>query len=154
MVVDPDGPMCGCGRRGCWEQFASGLALERMAFEGLSAHPDSSLREELHAGRVRGKAVTAAARAGDAFAVELVDNMARWVGWGLGSLVNILEPERIAISGGIATDWDLFETVATAAMAERVEASDRRPLPELRRAELGADAGIVGAALLALDAAS
>lgn len=151
MVVDPDGPVCGCGRQGCWEQFASGLALERSALEGLAAHPESTLRGELTAGRVPGKAITTAARLGDAFAVELIDGMARWVGWGLGSLVNILEPERIAIAGGVAADWDLLAAGATDAMAERVEASDRRPLPDVLKAELGPDAGIVGAALLAFD---
>ncbi|MGH2760811.1 MAG: ROK family protein [Actinomycetota bacterium] len=153
MIVDPDGPMCGCGRRGCWEQYASGLALERTALVELSGHPDSTLRNELHAGRIRGRAITDAARNGDAFAIELVERMARWVGWGLGSLVNVLEPERIAIAGGIAEDWDLFEAVALDGMRERVEASDRRPLPGVLRAELGPDAGIVGAALLVLDEA-
>ncbi len=151
MIVDPDGPMCGCGRLGCWEQYASGLALERTALVDLSTHPDSSLRNELHAGRIRGRAITDAARSGDGFAMELVENMARWVGWGLGSLVNVLEPERIAIAGGIAEDWDLFEAVALDGMRERVEASERRPLPEVLRAQLGPDAGIVGAALLVLD---
>lgn len=151
MIVDPDGPVCGCGRRGCWEQYASGLALERMALTELPAHADSVLRDELHAGRVRGKAVTLAARQGDVFAKELVDRMADWVGWGLGSLVNILEPERIAIGGGITTDWDLLSVRAIDAMAERVEASDRRPLPDALPAELGPDAGIVGAALLVFE---
>lgn len=151
MVVDPDGPVCGCGRQGCWEQFASGLALERSALEGLAAHPESALRGELTAGRVPGRAITNAARLGDAFARELIDGMARWVGWGLGSLVNILEPERIAIAGGVAADWDLFAERAIDAMAERVEASDRRPLPGVLKAELGPDAGIVGAAFLAFD---
>jgi glucokinase len=151
MIVDPEGPMCGCGRRGCWEQYASGLALERTAFDELSSHPASALREELHAGRIRGKAITKAARHGDTFAKGLVDRMANWVGWGLGSLVNILEPERIAIGGGIATDWDLLSARAIKAMSERVEASDRRPLPDVLPAELGQDAGIVGAALLVFE---
>ncbi len=151
MMVDPDGPLCGCGRKGCWEQYASGLALERTAVVELSSHPDSVLTDAVVDGRVPGKVITAAARNGDAFAEQLVDRMATWVGWGLGSLVNILEPERIAIGGGIAEDWDLFETRATLAMRERVEASDRRPLPVVSKAELGADAGIVGAALLVFD---
>lgn len=154
MIVDPDGPVCGCGRRGCWEQYASGLALERMALEQLSDHPESAVIEELHAGRVPGPAITRAARAGDAFAVALVQDMARWVGWGLGSLVNILEPERIAIAGGIANDWDLLEPTAVDGMRERVEASDRRPLPDVKRAALGPDAGIVGAAWLLLEEAA
>jgi glucokinase len=153
MIVDPDGPMCGCGRRGCWEQYASGLALERTALTELSAHPDSVLRNELHAGRVRGRVITAAARQGDTFAKELVDRMADWVGWGLGSLVNILEPERIAIGGGIAADWDLLSARAISGMTDRVEASDRRPIPDVLPAEFGADAGIVGAALLVFEVA-
>lgn len=151
MMVDPEGPMCGCGRKGCWEQYASGLALERTALVELGSRPESILNDELVDGRVRGKAITTAARKGDAFAEHLIERMATWVGWGLGSLVNILEPERIAIGGGIAEDWDLFEARATLAMRERIEAPDRRPLPDVRRAELGGDAGIVGAALLAFD---
>ena len=120
MVVDPDGPLCGCGRHGCWEQFASGLALERIALEAIGQHDDSVLTDHFHAGRIRGQAITQAARDGDAFALELVDELAHWVGLGLGSLVNILEPQRIAIAGGIVRDWDLF-----AERAERRRCSSR-----------------------------
>lgn len=138
MVVDPSGPVCGCGQRGCWEQYASGLALQRMGREVLGRD-------------VRGEEITSAARDGDVVAGRLVRELAQWVGLGLGSLVNVLEPERIAIAGGIARDWDLFAETATAAMIERIEAADRRPHPLLLAAELGHDAGIVGAALLVLD---
>jgi glucokinase len=151
LVVDPDGPLCGCGRHGCWEQFASGLALERMAVEGIGAHDESVLTEHFHAGRIRGQAITQAARGGDAFALELVDTLAYWIGLGLGSLVNILEPSRIAIAGGIVRDWDLFAERAEREMLEQMEADTRRPHPELLGAELGSDAGIVGAALLVLE---
>jgi glucokinase len=140
MVVDRNGPRCGCGQNGCWEQLASGLALERIA-------------REAYGRQVRGPDVTKAARAGDDVARKLVDELAHWVGWGIGSLVNILEPERIAIAGGIARDWDLLADVAKASMIERMEASESRPRPELLAAKMGHDAGIVGAALLALDAA-
>jgi glucokinase len=148
MLVDPDGPLCGCGRYGCWEQFASGLALERLAAEGIASHPDSALASEA---RIVGPMITAAAREGDAFALELVARMARWIGWGLASLVNIFEPERIAVAGGIASDWDLFGAGAVAAMTERAEAPEYRAMPEVSVASLGPDAGIVGAALLVLD---
>jgi glucokinase len=151
MLVDPDGPLCGCGRHGCWEQYASGLALERMALEEIGDHPESVLTEHFHAGRIRGQAITQAARDGDAFAGSLIDSLARWVGLGLGSLVNILEPQRIAIAGGIVRDWDLLAKDAQAAMLEQMEADSRRPHPELLPAELGSDAGIVGAALLVLE---
>jgi len=148
MLVDPDGPLCGCGRYGCWEQFASGMALERFATKELPDHPSSVLRAP-----VAGPTITAAARGGDAFAQELVARMARWVGWGLASLVNIFEPERIAVAGGIASDWDLFGDGAVTALNERAEAPDYRPMPEVSVAALGPDAGIVGAALLVLDPA-
>ena len=151
LVVDPDGPLCGCGRHGCWEQFASGLALERMALEGINAHDGSVLTQHFHAGRIRGPAITRAARDGDAFALELVDKLAYWIGLGLGSLVNILEPSKIAIAGGIVRDWDLFAARAEREMLEQMEADTRRPHPELLGAELGSDAGIVGAALLILE---
>jgi glucokinase len=141
MVVDPNGPLCGCGRRGCWEQFASGLALERLA------------REEL-GDAIRGPEVTKAAREGDEVALRIVDRIARWVGRGLGSLVNILEPECIAIAGGIVRDWDLFAAASGEAMIEQMEAADRRPTPRVLPATLGSDAGVVGAATLVLDAGS
>ncbi len=150
MLVDPDGPMCGCGRRGCWEQYASGLAIERVAREELAGHPESALQRYASDERVPGRAVTSAARAGDAFATNVIDRTARWVGWGIGSLTNILEPECIAIAGGVVRDWDLFADVAQDAMVERIEAAERRTLPSLLPATLGPDAGIVGAALLVL----
>jgi glucokinase len=150
MLVDPNGPLCGCGQRGCWEQFASGLALERTAREEMNQHPGTVLHEAPD-GRVHGKSVTDAARNGDEFAIELVERMARWIGWGFASLANILEPERIAVAGGVVRDWDVFEKVALDAMRDRIEASDRRPLPDVKPAALGPDAGIVGAALLVFE---
>lgn len=150
MIVDPDGPVCGCGRRGCWEQFASGLALEASALAGLNDRPNSSLKDALVAGRIPGRAITDAARAGDALAVEVVERMGRWIGWGLGSLVNIIEPERIAVAGGIVREWDLLGPLALEAMRDRIEASERRPEPDVLPATLGPDAGIVGAAWLIL----
>ena len=122
-----------------------------MALEGIGEHPESVLTEHFHAGRIRGQAITQAARDGDGFAGSLIDALARWVGLGLGSLVNILEPQRIAIAGGIVRDWDLLAKDAEVAMLEQMEADSRRPHPELLPAELGSDAGIVGAALLVLE---
>jgi glucokinase len=139
MVVHEGGEPCPCGNLGCWERYASGLALERMG-------------HALYGPDIRGPDITQAARDGDQEAATLVRTVARWVGYGLGNLVNILEPERIAIAGGIVRDWDLFASDAEAAMIERIEAAERRPTPKLLAAELGADAGIVGAALLVLDA--
>ncbi|HVL81418.1 MAG TPA: ROK family protein [Actinomycetota bacterium] len=141
VPMDPSGPPCGCGRRGCWEQMASGQALERLA------------RERMAGGRcdpagLTGPAVSRAAREGDRVAREVVETVAAWIGWGLAALVNVFEPEVIAIAGGMAADWDLYATVAEGAMLEAMEASEHRPAPRLVAAQLGPDAGIVGAAAL------
>jgi glucokinase len=148
MVVDVDGPMCGCGRRGCWEQLASGKALERIAREGLA--PGSVLyhRASRDPAKLNGPMVTDAARENDPYATQVLDEWAHWVGLGLASLVNILEPERIAIGGGLSSDWDLYGAAAVRAMTDRMEAPTYRAAPEVVPAELGRDAGIVGAALL------
>ena len=153
MLVDPEGPVCGCGRRGCWEVLASGLALTRTVREELILEQASALWERTGGDptKVDGPMVTECARAGDPFARRSVDRLATWVGWGLASLVNILEPERIAIGGGLARDWDLLAERAITAMTERAEAPEHRTLPDVVAAELGPEAGIVGAALLVLD---
>jgi glucokinase len=140
MLVDPDGPQCGCGRRGCWEQFASGMALERAAAKEFGKPID-------------GPAISQLARDGDPIALKVVERTATWIGWGLASLVNIFEPQRIAIAGGIAVDWDLFADGAVRAMSERAEAPEHRQMPDVVAAQLGPDAGVVGAALLVLDPA-
>jgi glucokinase len=154
MTVDPHGPPCGCGRRGCWEQLASGQALERLAREALTRTPEGALWE-LTGGdpaRLNGPMVSEAARAGDRLALGVLEELGRWVGVGLASLVNIFEPERIAISGGLVDIWDLIGPAAGDGMSTGMEAPGYRPAPELGPAELGPEAGIVGAALLALDA--
>lgn len=154
MLVEADGVPCGCGRRGCWEQYASGRALERIARERLGDAPESILRERTggEPDTLRGPMVTAAAREGDPFCLEVIGRLARWIGLGLASLVNVLEPERIAISGGLVEDWDLLGDEVERTMRWRVEAPEHRTLPEVVPAELGRDAGIVGAALLVLEA--
>lgn len=152
LLVERDGHPCGCGRRGCWEQYASGRALERIARRRLGEAP-AGLLGELAGGTLEGldgPAVTAAARAGDALALEVVDEVATWLGLGLGSLVNALEPDRIAIAGGLGAEWDLLAPRALESARGQMEAPEHRPAPEIVAAELGADAGIVGAAWLVL----
>lgn len=152
VLVDPDGPLCGCGRRGCWEQYASGQALVRAARAGLPGVSSGPLHEWTGGdpAAVTGPMITDAARQGDPFAQSIVDDLGRWIGWGLASLVNILEPERIAIGGGLVREWDLLAPLSRKAMLERVEAPGYRPVPEVVAAQLGPEAGIVGAGLLAL----
>ncbi len=102
MVVDPDGPPCPCGRRGCWERYASGSGLAQLA---RAAAVGGRLRRVVEvaggdAGMVRGEHVQAAAREGDPGAVAVVDEFARWVALGLVNLTNALDPARFVLGGG------------------------------------------------------
>jgi glucokinase len=149
----PDGLACGCGRRGCLEQYASGSALVRRARIGAARSPEDAAGLLALAGgephAITGPVVTTAARAGDKVAGAAFDEVGRWLGEGLADLVQILDPGMIVIGGGVAEAGELLLGPArqayTAALAER----GRLPVAPVRSAMLGAVAGVVGAADLA-----
>lgn len=150
MVVDPDGPPCPCGRRGCWERYASGSGLGRLARE---AAVGGRLRLVLDAvggdaALVRGEEVQVAASAGDLEALAVVDAFARWVALGLVNLTNVLDPALIVLGGGLAASGELYLGAIQRWFTSLLYAPDLRPHPKLAFAELGAHAGAVGAALL------
>ena len=134
MVVQADGVECVCGRRGCWERYASGSAL-RMLSGGMS-----------------GEDVVANARAGDEAALGVIDGFARWVAVGLASLTNILDPKVIVLGGGVVDAWDVYGPALGRWMHELLYSPRARPHPEILPATLGPRAGAVGAALLAAHA--
>jgi glucokinase len=151
MVIEQDGPQCpgNCPNRGCLEAFCSGTAL---AFEGTElgrTKADSALGRLVTAnGRVSGREVMDAAEAGDPEAALLMERFGRRLGVGLANLVNIFEPEYLVIGGGASRGAGLFLDAAVAeartralpALFERVTISTARA---------GADAGVIGAGLLA-----
>jgi glucokinase len=150
MVVDPDGPLCPCGRRGCWERFASGSALGRLAREAAS---DGSMRRtvELAGGdvaAVRGEHVQDAAIEGDAGALAVVADFARWVALGLVNLTNAFDPELFVLGGGLASSPQLYLPHIERWFTELLYSADIRPHPSLRFPRLGEHAGAVGAAML------
>ena len=151
MVVDPHGPRCPCGRRGCWERFASGSGLGRLARE--AAHAGRAARMvELAGGDpedVRGPHVTAAARDGDADALAVFDSFAWWVALGIANLVNVLDPSVVVIGGGLVEAGDVLLEPVRAAFDELVLAARHRPPVAIVRAALGERAGAIGAGLLA-----
>ncbi|MCX7620315.1 MAG: ROK family protein [Acidimicrobiales bacterium] len=152
MIVDPDGPPCPCGRRGCWERYASGSGLGRLARD-LAQAGRADRVVELAGGDpddVRGEHVTAAAAAGDPDAQEVLRQFGWWVAIGVANLVNLLDPEIVVIGGRLADAGDLLLEPTRAAYAGLVLAHDHRPDVPIVGAELGADAGAIGAALLAL----
>ena len=148
VIVAEGGRRCPCGNRGCLEAHAAGRAIGEIAAEHLAAGRTS---EALAAATPPDAvAVARAADAGDALALEVLEDAGRWLGVGLASLVNALDPEVVVIGGGAghALGHRLIP-VATDAMGSRVLGHRGRRLPQIRRAQLGDDAGVVGAALLA-----
>ena len=149
----PDGWRCGCGNRGCWEQYASGRAVVRAAREIALQAPTYGHRL-LHAvdGDVEaldGSVVTALAREGDAAARECVEQVGRALGVGLADLVAVLDPEVVLVGGGLSDAGDLLLDPARAALAASLLGRGYREPPRLLRAALGPAAGLVGAADLA-----
>jgi glucokinase len=151
--VVPDGRRCGCGNRGCWEQYASGNALVAEARELARVSPALAGRLlELGNGSpegISGPEITEAAREGDSAALECFRSVARWVGQGLADLAAILDPGAFVIGGGLSEAGDLLLEPARVAFENALTGRGHRPFADIRIAELGPDAGIVGAADLA-----
>ena len=149
----PDGRPCGCGVRGCWEQYASGTALVRGVHEEARAgSPEAAALLQRAGGDVddiTGQMVTEAAREGDAFARAKVDELARWVGEGIATLAAVLDPATVALGGGVADAGDLLLVPAVEACRRTLTGRGHRPELQIRLAQLGNQAGLVGAADLA-----
>jgi glucokinase len=153
IIVEPGGPPCGCGNQGCWEQVASGLAIQRAGQEAAERYPHSGIARlaEGVPARVTGSVVTRAAQDGDETARSILAKVGRRLGEGIAGLVNVLDPDVVVVGGGAAAAGDLLLEPARRAFARSVEAPDDRPEVPLLQAELGNDAGVVGAAALALE---
>jgi glucokinase len=151
ISIDPHGPRCACGARGCLEAHVGSAAIIRLA-RG-AAHGSRSPLGLLAAqarGRLTPELVARAARMGDAAAREVWVEVGRLLGQGLSGIVNLLNPDRIVIGGGVANAWTLFapslrRTIRAHAMD--IPGRDARVV----RAQLGNQAGIIGAAVLVWD---
>ncbi|AWB91970.1 ROK family glucokinase [Aeromicrobium chenweiae] len=154
MRVVPDGILCGCGQRGCYEQYGSGRALVRDARERVvngdpAAAAIAALGDGGDLSRITGPAVTKLAQEGDPLSVELLTDLGRWIGEGAAALATILDPRVIAIGGGVAAAGDLILGHVVAAFETHLPARAHRPEAAVRLAALGNEAGIIGAADLA-----
>jgi glucokinase len=151
--VVPDGRRCGCGNRGCWEQYASGNALVHEARDLARVAPAMAARLlELGNGApegISGPEITQAAREGDPAALECFRTIAQWTGQGLADLAAILDPGAFIIGGGLSDAGDLLLEPIRAAFANALTGRGHRVKADIRIAELGSSAGIVGAADLA-----
>jgi glucokinase len=153
MVVEPWGPPCPCGGRGCWERFASGSGLGTLARQAAEA---GRLRGVVDAAggvpeQVRGEQVTEAALNGDAEAVAVIEELAWWVALGLANLTAVLDVARIVVGGGLAEAGEVLLVPTRRAFAELVEGPRGRADVEIVRAAFGERAGAAGAAMSARD---
>jgi glucokinase len=150
MVVDPQGPRCPCGRRGCWERFASGSGLGWLGRQAAEAG-QFARGVELAGGiedNVRGEHVTQAAREGDEDAIEVMREFAEQVALGVGNLVTLLDCSLVVIGGGLVEAGEVLLEPVRAAYRRRVMAPEEREDVRIVPAALGEHAGAIGAALL------
>ena len=151
LVICHGGELCNCGRRGCWERYASATALIQQTKAAMAAHPESLLHAIAaeNGGVVEGRTAFQAAQAGDETALAVCRQYVEYLADGTISLINILRPEAVAIGGGVAAAPEhlllepLREIVARESFSSHGGITTR-----ILRAELGNDAGIIGAAML------
>jgi len=147
MCVVPNGILCGCGSKGCIEQYASGGALIRYANESLLANPDKS--EEVLSfgeGKLSGTALSKAAKAGNELALAAFSKQADWLGLACASYSLIIDPQAIIIGGGVVDAGELFLAPVRAAMRKYMPFAESHVPPKIIAAKFGNDAGLIGAA--------
>jgi glucokinase len=152
-VIDPNGPPCNCGLRGCLEQFASGQAIERMAVAAVEEDPQSSILSFAQGHeRITAVDVARAAREYDETARDVLRQAGRALGIGLSNVANVFDPQVIVLGGSVIKAGEPFLGPARDTLAEMSTAQRRRPM-RLDVTTLKGDAGILGAAALAFDEA-
>ena len=149
----PDGLLCGCGSQGCWEQYASGKALVRYAYQRAVATPERAgvllgLGDGTPDG-IEGKHISEAAREGDPVAVDAFRELARWAGAGLADLASLFDPGAFIVGGGVSDEGELVLEPIRKSYRRWLVGSRWRPHAEVLAAQLGNRAGMVGVADLA-----
>jgi len=151
--VVPGGRMCGCGNRGCLEQYASGSALVAQARDFARRRPEGAIRLlQLGGGHpegIGGPQVTQAAREGDPAALRCFQTVGGWLGQGMADIAAVLDPACFVIGGGVSEAGGLLLDPARASFERALAGRGHRPFADIKIAELGPDAGLVGAADLA-----
>lgn len=149
MVIVVDGEQCSCGRKGCWEAYASATALIRQTKKTMEEYPDSLMHKlAKEEGKVSGRTAFDAMRLGDIAGIKVVDDYIKYVACGLINIVNALQPEIICIGGGICNEGEtLMKPLRRFVQSERYSIHSKIQT-KIVKAELGNDAGVIGAALL------
>ena len=132
MVVQADGVACPCGQRGCWERYASGAGLSMLA------------------GGISGEQLMTQVRNGDTAAMQVIESFSQWVAIGLANIANMSDPDTIVIGGGVMVNADVLLPLIEQRFSALLYAPSHRVHPVLKSAQLGEQAGAIGAALLHL----
>ena len=152
MVIDPNGPKCTCGRCGCFEVFSSATGLIRMTKEAMENDPGTIMRkmsEEL--GRVSARIPFMAMREGDKSAKEVVDKYIKYLACGITNTINIFQPDIICIGGGVCNEGDPLILPLKELVKKELYSKNSSKNCDIVIAELGNNAGIIGAAFLGLN---
>lgn len=148
-ILIPNGKQCGCGAHGCLEAYASRTAIAKMIMSEVSRGQASVVRDKIDPskGILRSKAISQALEAGDELVTKTVTDAARHLGVGLASVINLLNPKRIILGGGLVEASDMYFKIATEeAFAKALKIATKKT--EIVKAGLGDYAGIVGASQL------
>ncbi len=149
IVIVDNGIQCNCGRKGCFEKYASATALIRITEEYMEKYPDSLMKNYLkETGEVSGMTAFKAAKAGDKAADMAVEEYARYLALGISNLINLFQPEVLLVGGGVSNEGDYLLDRVRKYVKEWVYAYGIIKSTVIKRAELANDAGIIGAAFL------
>lgn len=151
MCIAYGGELCGCGKRGCYEAYASVSALIRQTERAMEAHPESLMHEIAKEEGVNGKTAFIAMKRGDKVAKEVVDTYISYVGAGMVNFANIFWPEVFIVGGAISREGDTLILPLREYIAANIHSAAYNPPIEVVAATLGGDAGIVGAAALVME---
>ncbi len=152
MVIKQDGELCTCGRRGCFERYASATGLINMTRREMLSHPDSAMwKRAVTPEGADGTTAFACAREGDETAKRVVEEYISYLGEGVVNLVNLFRPEAVMFGGGISAEGENLLAPLREYVYPRIYVSETYARLDLIRAELGNDAGIYGAAQFAYE---
>lgn len=151
MVIDPNGPKCNCGRKGCFEVFSSATGLVRMTKEAIEADGSTIMKKmSEEKGKVSARTAFDAMREGDKAGKEVVDKYIKYLACGIANTINIFQPDILCIGGGVCNEGDPLLLPLKALVAQEIYSKNSKKNTEIVIAELGNDAGIIGAAFLGL----
>ena len=150
MKLVKDGKLCGCGQKGCFEAYASATGIEREAISRLKVNKTNKLYQKLNGeiDKVEAKDVFDCAKEGDAFSLDIVDYEAEYLAMGIGNVLNLINPEKIILAGGVSLAGDILldrvkEKLPKYAMSVAIENGF-----SIELGILGNDSGIYGASAL------